>query len=140
MQDAFGVDREGVSKGALKTILFGSQKVKKPPKPPTISRLTGQQIKFNPRSATKVQYAKWGKNPLTGKSAVQRAAAANTRRRARLAQNTPLIPRSAPIGPPAPPKPWYKKRSNQAMMVGGAAAIGGAGYMGYRRSGNASGQ
>lgn len=127
MADAFGVER--VSKGAVKTILFGSRslKPKKMPSPPKVSPLTGEPIRFNPRSTTKVQHAKWGRN------AVRRSQRAQARRKMRLSQNTPFFPKQASSGPPAPPKKWYQKRSNQAMMGGGAVLFGGAGYAGYKK-------
>lgn len=132
MKDAFGVDRESVSKGAVKTILFGAKKVKQPriPEPPKVSRVTGEPIAFNPKIPTKPQKVFWGKNPVTGQSAVQRSAGYQAKRRERLAQNTPMFPKSA--APAGPPKKWYQKRTNQAMMAGGAAAFGGTGYAGYR--------
>lgn len=130
MRDAFGVEREDVSKGALKTILFGAQKAKKPPSPPKISLLTGEEIKFNPKIPTKPQKAFWGRNVLTGQRAPKRYAGYQAKRRERLAQNTQMFPKAKQTGEP---RPWYRKRSNQAMMAGGVAAFGGAGYMGYRK-------
>lgn len=132
MQDAFGVDRGEVSKGALKTILFGAQKVKKPPKPQTISRLTGQPIVFDPKVPTAPQRVFRGRNPFTGQTAPQRNAGYQAKRRAKLSRNTPMLPRQ-PAQPNAQPKKWYQKRTNQAMMAGGAAAFGTAGYMGYKK-------
>ena len=38
--------------------------------------------------------------------------------------------------PTAPPKAWYKKGSNQALVGLGAAAVGGGAFVGYRRSQN----
>lgn len=129
MPDAFGVDREAVSKGTVKTILFGAQKIKQPrlPVPPKVSPVTGQPIKFNPRTTTAPQKAFWGRG------ANKRYAKYQSRRQKRMSQNTPFFPKPAATGPAGPPKKWYQKRSNQLLMGGGAAAFGTAGYMGYKK-------